>query len=89
MSGVRWPSAADAGQYRAVDLPGLPRPAGACIYEWAVVRVEEAVTWGGDHPDGPEPSHAETIAGLILLGVVIGAAAVVWIISVVWILLHG
>ncbi len=35
--------------------------------------------WGGDHPDGPEPSRASAAAGLVLLAVVIGLGVAVWV----------
>lgn len=39
-------------------------------------------SWGGDHPDGPDPSRASLIAGLVLLAL---AAAAVLVVSVLYV----
>lgn len=76
MSAVPWQGAGHARQCRAGYLPGLPGAAQA----GRRTMVADVSSWGGDHPDGPEPSRLEMLLGLVLLAVVLGAAVVGWVI---------
>jgi hypothetical protein len=39
-------------------------------------------SWGGDHPDGPEPSRESQWLGLVLAGMFGVAALVCWVLLV-------